>query len=211
MTRHGAVFLSASVPQPGRRGFDSFDSLLVSSAVHAFVEVVLGRRLLVWGGQPAITPIIWEAARRLEVPYERCVLLYQSAFFRGHYPEANLRFNNWVEVPAVDGDLRASLVRMRARMLSDRPYEAAVFIGGMEGVIDEFDALRESAPGVRLIPLPTPGGVSRELFERAENLPREMRTRTDFTYWLYRLLDIDPSEPRLLVDAGTGDDDSRSE
>jgi len=107
--------------------------------------------------------------------------------------------------------MHASLARMRARMFSDRPYEAAVFIGGMEGVIDEFDALRDSAPKARLVPLPTPGGVSRELFERVEDLPSEMRIRTDFTYWLYRLLDIDPSEPRLLLEAGTGDAGSSSE
>lgn len=198
MIQRGAVFLSASVPQPGRRGYESFDPVLVNSAVHAFVEVVLGRRLLVWGGQPAITPIIWEAARRLGVPYERSVLLYQSAFFRGRYPEANLRFDNWVEVAAVEEDMHASLARMRAKMFSDRPYEAAVFIGGMEGVIDEFDALRDWAPEARLLPLPAPGGAARDLFERVENLPNELRTRTDFTYWLYRLLEIDPSEPRVL-------------
>lgn len=211
MIRHGAVFLSASVPQPGRRGFDSFDPVLVSSAVHAFVEVVLGRRLLVWGGQPAITPIIWEAARRLGVPYERCVLLYQSAFFRDRYPQVNLRFDNWIEVAAVEGDMYASLARMRAQMFNDRPYEAAVFIGGMEGVIDEFDILRDCAPGALLVPLPAPGGVSRELFERVENLPSDLRTRTDFTYWLYRLLDIDPSEPRVLLSAGTADGGSSSD
>lgn len=200
MIKRGAIFLSASVPQPGRRGFESFDPVLVNSAVHAFVEVVLGRRLLVWGGQPAITPMIWEAARRLGVQYENSVLLYQSAFFRGRYPEANLRFDNWVEVAAVEEDMHASLAQMRARMFSERHYEAAVFIGGMEGVIDEFDALRDRAPGARLIPLPAPGGVARDLFERVENLPSEMRTRTDFTYWLYHLLEIDPSEPRVLAE-----------
>lgn len=204
MIKEGAVFLSASVPQPGRRGFDSFDPVLVGSAVHAFVEVVLGRRLLVWGGQPAITPIIWDAARRLGVPYERSVMLYQSSFFRDRYPKANLRFDNWVEVEAVDGDMHASLAQMRKRMFNDRRYEAAVFIGGMEGVIEEFDALRKGAPKARLIPLPAPGGVSRELFDRVEDLPSEMRTRTDFTYWLYKLLEIDPSEPRLLLGAGNG-------
>jgi hypothetical protein len=199
MIRRGAVFLSASVPLPGRRGFDSFDPVLVASAVHAFVEVVLGRRLLVWGGQPAITPIIWEAARRLDVRYERSVLLYQSAFFKDRYPQANLRFDNWVEVPAVEGDLRASLKLMRERMFSDHTYEAAVFIGGMEGVIDEFEVLQGFAPDATLVPLAAPGGVSRDLFDRVEGLPQEMRNRTDFTYWLYRILQIDPSEPRVLV------------
>lgn len=200
MIKRGAVFLSASVPQPGRRGFESFDPVLVNSAVHAFVEVVLGRRLLVWGGQPAITPMIWEAARRLGIRYESSVLLYQSAFFRGRYPEANIQFDNWVEIAAVENDMHASLTHMRERMFSDHHYEAAVFVGGMEGVIDEFDALRDRAPGARLIPLPAPGGVARDLFERVENLPGEMRMRTDFTYWLYHLLGIDPSEPRTLAE-----------
>lgn len=204
MIEKGAIFLSASVPQPGRRGFENFDPVLIGSAVHAFVEVVLGRRLLVWGGQPAITPIIWDAARRLGVPYEHSVLLYQSAFFRDRYPEANIRFGNWVEVAAVGGNMHASLALLRRRMFNDRRYEAAVFIGGMEGVMDEFDDLRDGAPGARLIPLPSPGGVSRELFDRVDNLPSEMRTQTDFTYWLYRLLEIDPSEPRLLPSAGNG-------
>lgn len=199
MIRRGAVFLSASVPLPGRLGFDSFDPVLVASAVHAFVEVVLGRRLLVWGGQPAITPIIWEAARRLDVRYERSVLLYQSAFFKDRYPQANIRFDNWVEVPAVEGDQRASLKLMREKMFSDHSYEAAVFIGGMEGVIDEFEVLQGLAPEATLVPLAAPGGVSRDLFDRVEGLPQEMRNRTDFTYWLYRILQIDPSEPRVLV------------
>lgn len=199
MIRRGAVFLSASVPLPGRRGFDSFDPVLVASAVHAFVEVVLGRRLLVWGGQPAITPIIWEAARRLDVRYERSVLLYQSAFFKDRYPQANIRFDNWVEVPAVEGDQRASLKLMREKMFGDHSYEAAVFIGGMEGVIDEFEVLQGLAPEATLVPLAAPGGVSRDLFDRVEGLPQEMRNRTDFTYWLYRILQIDPSEPRVLV------------
>ena len=81
----------------------------------------------------------------------------------------------------------------------------AVFIGGMEGVMEEFDALRDAAPAARVVPLPAPGGVSRELFEHVENLPSEMRTRTDFTYWLYRLLEIDPSEPRILRGSKAGD------
>jgi hypothetical protein len=125
--------------------------------------------------------------------------LYQSAFFKDRYPQANLRFDNWVEIPAVEGDQRASLRLMRERMFSDHYYEAAVFIGGMEGVIDEFEVLQGFAPEVRLLPIAAPGGVSRELFDRVESLPQEMRNRTDFTYWLYRILQIDPSEPRVLV------------
>lgn len=196
----GAVFLSASVPKPKRRGSEKFDPVLIGSAVHAFVEVVLGRRLIVWGGHPAITPMIWEASKRLGVSYQENVLLYQSAFFRDSYPEANVRFPNWEEVPAVEGNLEQSLARLRERMFGDHHFQAAVFIGGMEGVIDEHAMLGSAQPMARLISVPAPGGVAAELFDRSEDLPPEMRARTDFTYWLYRLLGIDPSEPRKLIE-----------
>jgi len=199
MIEPGAIFLSASVPVTGRRGFDHFDPVLINSAVHAFVEVVLGRRLIVWGGQPAITHMIWEAAKGLGVSYDRSVLLYQSAFFKDRYPEMNVRFPNWIEVPAVEGNKDASLKKLRQRMFEGRPFEAAVFIGGMEGVDDEYELLTSTNPPPRLIPLPAAGGVAGELFERIDGLPPEMRMRTDFTYWLYRLLAIDPSEPRVLT------------
>src|SRR5258705_4522652 len=38
----------------------------------------LGRRLLVWGGHPAITPMIWAAANDMGVDYGAWVHLYQS-------------------------------------------------------------------------------------------------------------------------------------
>ncbi|MEM8492238.1 MAG: hypothetical protein AAF756_15575 [Pseudomonadota bacterium] len=200
MTDTRAVFLSASVPESGRPGSDSFDALLINAAVHAFVEVVLGRRLLVWGGQPAITPMIWEAARRLGVSYRNSVKLYQSAFFKERYPEVNVQFDNWEEIEADPEGKQASLARLRHEMFMRHDYEAAVFIGGMEGVEKEFDALYEYAPNARLIPIPSPGGMSRELFSRVGWLPQEMIRRTDYTYWLYKTLEIDPSEPRSHFD-----------
>ncbi len=89
----GAVVLSAGVLEPSRAVFGSFDPQLAVSAVRAFVQVVLGRRLLVRRGQPTITPIIPEAARRLDEPYRRCVVLCQNAFFNHRYLQTNLWFD----------------------------------------------------------------------------------------------------------------------
>jgi hypothetical protein len=59
-----AIFLSASVPDPNRSSkyFSTADPLAIGAAVSGLVYVTLGRRLLVWGGHPAITPMIWAAA-----------------------------------------------------------------------------------------------------------------------------------------------------
>src|SRR5688572_20092354 len=70
-----AVFLSAGVPDP-KRGPEyaaTADTIAINAAVSALVHVTLGRRLLVWGGQPAITPMIWVVAEDIGVDYGKWV------------------------------------------------------------------------------------------------------------------------------------------
>jgi hypothetical protein len=65
-----AVFLSASVPVMGRGNFyETADPFLIQSAVREFVTAVLGRRLIVWGGHPAITPMVWAVCEDLGVSF----------------------------------------------------------------------------------------------------------------------------------------------
>lgn len=83
-----AIFLSASVPD-GRRAPDfaaTADTVAITAAVSALVHVVLGRRLLIWGGHPAITPMIWTVAENFGVDYGRWVQLYQSLYFKDEFP-----------------------------------------------------------------------------------------------------------------------------
>src|ERR1051325_7269812 len=123
-----AIFLSASVPTVDRAGFQTADLYLIREAVSSLVEAVLGRKLLVWGGHPAITPMIWAAAEGLGVPYAQTVRLFQSRFFDDRYPQDNARFGNVTYVDAVPGDLAASLRVMRRTMLTAYRFDAAVFV-----------------------------------------------------------------------------------
>ncbi len=62
----GAIFLSASVPVPGRGTYyQSADPFLIQFAVRELITAALGRRLIVWGGHPAITPMVWAACEDL--------------------------------------------------------------------------------------------------------------------------------------------------
>jgi SLOG cluster3 family len=193
----GAVFLSASVPVEGRQGFETASPYLIREAVSALVEVVLGRRLLVWGGHPAITPMIWAAAQDLGVDYASDVRLYQSRYFEDRFPEDNRRFNNVVYTPGVLGDQPASFRVMREQMLQSHSFEAAVFIGGMEGIHDEYNLVRDLASNAKIIVVPSPGGVARELFASRLDFPEELQSAIDFSNWFYKLLEISPSSPRL--------------
>lgn len=190
-----AIFLSASVPTKGRLGYETADSYLIREAVSAFVEVVLGRRLLVWGGQPGITPMIWAAAESLGVGYSENVRLFQSRYFEDRFPEDNLKYKNVTLVDAIPDDKDASLARMRDEMLSSEQFEAAVFIGGMEGVLLEFELFRTRWPDARVVALPSPGGTARELFDKL-GLPDELEHALDYSAWLYELLEIGSAEPR---------------
>jgi hypothetical protein len=193
-----AIFLSAGVPPSAdRRGYDTADAYLIREAVSAFIEVVLGRRPIVWGGQPAITPMIWAAAAALNVDYSRTVRLYQSTFFRDAFPEENARFQNLVAVPLVPGNRTASLTRMREEMLSSAQFEAAVFIGGSDGLFEELDIFRRLWPLAKLIAFPAPGGVAAEIYERPY-FTKGLEGSIDFSSILYERLAISPSDNRTV-------------
>jgi hypothetical protein len=159
----GAVFLSASVPDPKRAPdfAKTADAVAISAAVSALVYVTLGRRLLVWGGHPGITPMIAVVASEMSVDYGDWVKLYQSRYFEDEFPEDNKRFNNAIYTD-VSGDRPSSLLHRRERMFAEHKFEAAVFIGGMQGIFDEYHMLEKLLPESALIALGSPGGAARE-------------------------------------------------
>jgi hypothetical protein len=82
------IFLSASVPVPGRgRYFETADPFLIQVAVRELVTAMIREHVIVWGGHPAITPMIWAICQDLGVEYSESVILYQSRFFQDRYPE----------------------------------------------------------------------------------------------------------------------------
>src|SRR5438132_13446016 len=112
-----AIFLSASVPDADRGGpyFANADPFLIQFAVRELLTAALGRRLVVWGGHPAITPMVWAVCEDLGVKYSNAVVLYQSRFFEEDFPGENTRFANVEYIEAV-GDREKSLYEMRKTM-----------------------------------------------------------------------------------------------
>ena len=124
---------------------------------------VIRQHKIVWGGHPAITPMIWSICEDLGVDYSGSVVLYQSTFFKDRYPEENDHFHNVVFTDAVPNDRDASLLLMRERMLSRDDLVAAVFIGGMEGVEAEHELFKQFHPDAKVLPVPSPGGAALNL------------------------------------------------
>ncbi|MGC9206481.1 hypothetical protein [Acidithiobacillus sp.] len=191
-----AIFLSASVPVPGRGDYyQSADPFLIQFAVRELITAALGRRLIVWGGHPAITPMVWAACEDLSVDYGHAVVLYQSTFFKDVYPDENKQFGNVEYIDHIESDREGSLQRMREAMISRTDLSAAVFIGGMEGIAAEYDLFVKHHPKTVVIPVTAPGGAVRDLAVKLGVRPEHLED-VDFSRMFHNALGIAPNEPR---------------
>lgn len=193
---NGAVFLSAGVPDPAKDHFmGEADTAAISAAVSALLYVTLGRRKLVWGGHPAITPMVWAYAEALDVDYGAWVKLYQSAFFEDEFPEETAKFDNVVVTPEVPKDMIASLAIMRKQMLEETTFGAAVFVGGMKGIMEEFELFKIKAPEAAILPIMTAGGAA-EILGHEIDADAAFAEQRDYVALLHEQLEIDPNERR---------------
>lgn len=191
----GAIFLSASVPVRAPYDADARPQE-IQAAINALAQVALGRKKLVWGGHPAITPLLWAVAQAIGVKYAVAVELFQSRLFEEDFPAENKHFANVTYVDAVEGDKTKSLAAMREAMLTSASFDAAVFIGGMEGVNAEYEMFIAKWPNAPCIPIALTGGASRELAARIGYVPSIDAAPLDFVALLYHELNIRPRQKR---------------
>jgi hypothetical protein len=190
------IFLSASVPV--REPFVNYsDTIAIREAVLALVAVTVRERDLVFGGHPAISPLVEHAARSLGALAR--VHIYQSKYFENVVPPVAKEFPNlhWTErVGGREGDLKESLELMRREMIGSRDYGAAVFIGGMEGIFDEIRIFKEIHSDRMIIPVASTGGATKDLIERGEgprdeNLVYALKTENRYRHLFMELLPQD--------------------
>jgi hypothetical protein len=206
-----AIFLSASVPEPGRGDYhETANVTLIQFAVSALVTVALGRRLIVWGGHPGITPVIRTAAEDMGVDYSAWVRLYQSHYFDGKFPDDNKAFGNVTYTDNVADDKDASLALMRREMIGAYAYEAAVLIGGMEGTEAEVKMFAELHPTAPIIAVASTGGAALKVHDKLHTLDDVTALSLDYLGLFYRSLKIDPRDKRCDGSAGAGGNSSTS-
>lgn len=177
----GAIFLSASVPIFGRSNYyETSDPFLIQFAVRELVKAVIRDKKIVWGGHPAITPMIWTICQDLNIDYSNSIVLYQSLFFRDQFPQENENFDHVIFIDAVAGDKEQSLLKMREAMLSREDLQAAVFIGGMEGIFEEYKLFRLFHPNNIVLPVPSPGGAALQLAKQIGGFDKRSLNDVDF-------------------------------
>jgi SLOG cluster3 family len=181
------IFLSASVPE---RELDRYvsDPVSIREAVRALVAETVRDRLLVFGGHPAISPLVEHAARDLNATDN--VHIYQSRFFEKSIPDVAKAFKNLIWTNEVTGNRVASLTLMRDEMIRSQPFAAAVFIGGMDGLDEEWALFTSIHPKAPALPVASTEGAARLLWQNwvpQPGLPPDAKTRLEQDLQ-YRLL-----------------------
>ncbi len=169
------IFLSASVPLPSRNPvyFNTADVIAIRDAVRALTMVVTEENIqLVFGGHPAISPMIRLQIAQTGTPVGERVIMYQSRYFERVFPDDNASFEHVEMIDAVPGDREASLLSMRAAMLG-QIFQSGIFLGGMEGVEEEYAMFRQLHPNVPVFPVASTGAAAGKIFDADTELQRE--------------------------------------
>ncbi len=176
------VFLSASIPYSDRdrKYFDTADVVSIRDAVRALATVVIPKAHLVWGGHPSITPLIRYVMERMKADLKTHITLYQSKFFEDKFPTDNFSFENIILTERQD-TLRESIELMRNRMISENDFKAGIFIGGMEGINDEYLMFKEKHPNALVLPVASTGAAAKILFESQQD-KFDTRLLNDYAY-----------------------------
>ncbi|MGY3558468.1 hypothetical protein ACVWXP_001737 [Bradyrhizobium sp. USDA 4463] len=164
--------MSASVPSPSRNPiyFETADVIAIRDAIRALVAVILEQRIqLVFGGHPAITPMIRLQINQVGVPVGDRVVMFQSKFYGREFPNDNAAFEKVVLTKGIDNDRDKSLAYMREQMLSGE-FRSGFFIGGMEGVEDEYSMFGKMHPKTPRFPIASTGAASARLFQSDSRL-----------------------------------------
>jgi len=176
-----SILLSASVPLPERdaKYFETADVIAIRDSIRSLITAIMPAAKIVFGGHPAITPMVRIVLRNMGVSPREHITLYQSRFFEAQFPEENESFEAVMLIDAAES-LEASLLKMRTAMIRGHDFNAAIFIGGMEGVEQEYRLFREIHPKIPAYPIASTGAAAKLLFD--QNCPEKEELLTDLHY-----------------------------
>jgi len=145
----------------------------IADAVVAVARGVLtGGGGLVFGGHPTISPLVLMVAAEYPTRDQSRVVIYQSRLFASLVTSETIRLERegyakirWTEPVPGDSpeqplERMASLDVMRRAMLEEVKPVAAFFVGGMEGVVSEYELATDMLPNAPLLCIAGAGGAA---------------------------------------------------
>lgn len=165
------IFLSASVPTPGREYYGTEDTFAIREATIAFTRVCVEYNIpFFFGGHPSITPLIWSVAMQHVSNGLPLISIYQSKIFGEEVPKEVKGFKNVHFTEPVENDKRKSVEAMREQMFNENPVDCAVYIGGMNGVVDEYKLIKQKYQYAEHYAFASTGGASVDIYNEVGNI-----------------------------------------
>lgn len=163
----GHVFIAASFPSgPRAEPWPVSDGSAVAEAVTAAVRTIIGMDgKVLFGGHPTITPLVLMVANEYDVRGR--VDVYQSAWFADEITPATRRLEQTgagtIHMVPARTTRDDSLKVMRTEMLSLSSIRGGLFVGGMEGIVDEHERFGDAHPDLPRLVVAGPGGAAATL------------------------------------------------
>lgn len=193
-----SIFLSASIPIEGRdqKYYNSADVTAIRDAVIVLVEICLKHQIkIIWGGHPAITPLVYQVIKQYldksdSINYyetdkkvvQKYVHIFQSDWYKDKFPKDNEFFENIIFTPKGNNQSESLKIMRKAMMKADEFY-AGIFIGGMEGVEDEYKIFCEANPQAKVLPIASTGAAASIIYESdAKTKQFEADLLTNYAY-----------------------------
>lgn len=176
------VFLSASIPSLDRdkKYYDTADIVAIRDSVRALATAVIPKACLVWGGHPSITPLIRFVMGIMNADLKKHITLYQSLFFEDKFPPDNFAFENIVLTES-QNTRDESLDLMRNRLINENDFKVGIFIGGMEGILDEYLLFKTIHPNALILPIASTGAAAKILYD-SQPEKFDIRLLNDYAY-----------------------------
>ena len=119
---------------------------------------------------------------KLDMNIQEHVKLYQSLWFKDIFPPDNNKFENIVFTKKED-NIPASIKLLREQMFLENEFSAAVFIGGMDGIEDEYRMFKEYHPEAVLLPIASTGAATKLVYDNLfPNNLKNTRLEKDYGY-----------------------------
>lgn len=183
------IFLSASIPTLGREYFEGSNPLLIREAVVAFTRVCVEYNIeFYFGGHPAISPLVYQIAKNYIGEKKAPIRIYQSEWFKDMTPAEIKYYGNIVWTPKCE-NVGSSVQLMRKLMFEDNIDTCcAVFIGGMDGIIDEAKKISSLCPDIKMLPMASTGCASAAVYREMGIKNADMESNLVFLSAFRKLL-----------------------
>ena len=181
----GSVFISVSIPQHNEDNtyfMNSNPQDIIDCTSALAYQIFLNKLKLIFGGHPTISPVILSVRNsHPSQDGQPPIYIYQSEYFRKIQSESTQKlaehFGKIIWTKEEKDDRGKSLTIMRKAMLNPQNnIDAGIFIGGMEGVLEEYNLFRENHKAKPAYVIETTGGAAEKIKGnmKEDNIPENV-------------------------------------